>query len=87
MKANMLNRAKAIVAMEYLIRCVNNEELIDSWLMCGVADGDIEFGNFDISQVDRYYTKDENFNEICEIFMKTMARARKDSGLFFDYTD
>ena len=79
-----LNRKKAVVAMEYLARCINDEDIFESWLMCGVADGDINFGSFDIDEVDDYYIKDDNFGEITELFTRLMARANKSGGLYCD---
>ena len=35
-------RAKTIMAMEYIVRCANSEDVLMSWLGIGVADGDID---------------------------------------------
>ena len=50
-------RAKMVACMEYIARQINNEDIFETWLMCGVADSDIEYGNLDISEIDDYVTK------------------------------
>ena len=45
---NKVERAKMIVAMEFIARQINDEDVFDRWLMCGVADGDIDYGNFNL---------------------------------------
>ena len=77
-------RKKLVLAMEMLINCVNDESLINSWLMCGVADGDISPYSTDTNEVDDYYIKDENFKDLLSIFCRTMSRAWNDGGLFVD---
>ena len=78
------NRKRAILAMEYLARCINDETVFEPWLICGVADGDIPLGSFDTEYVDDWYIEDENFGEICELFTRLMARANKSGGLYCD---
>jgi len=78
-------RKKMIVAMEYVARQINDEDVFVRWLMCGVPDGDIEYGNFDISQVydeDCMIDDDEAFGEIMECFLRCMVSARKSGGLY-----
>lgn len=86
MKVNVENRRKAVLAMEFLARNINDEQIFESWLLCGVADGDITYGNLtDVSEVDDYYVADENFNELVELFLRLMRRAEKSGGLWFDF--
>ena len=75
-------RAKMVVCMEYIARQINNEDVLDTWLMCGVADEDIEYGNFDISKIDDYYIDDTNFKNLMSTFLICMENAFKDGGLY-----
>lgn len=78
-------RQKMVKAMEFLIAHVNDEELLNGWLSCGVADGDIQFGDLEVSEdFDEYYLEDKNFKNLLSIFLKTMSRAWKDGGLYCD---
>lgn len=83
-KMNMENRKKLVLAMEMLCKAVNNEDYLDSWLMCGVADGDISPNSVDVSEVDDVYISDSYFGEMMGLFLRIMSRANKDGGLYFD---
>lgn len=76
------SRKKAVVCMEYLARQINNEDVFEGWLQCGVADGDIEYGNLDTSAVDDYYIEDDNFKDLMTVFLRRMYFAYKDGGLY-----
>ena len=76
-------RAKAIRSMEYLVRSINNEDIMYSWLLCGVADGDINGQETD-EDLEDYYADDETFAEIMGLFLKLMNKASKDGGLYVD---
>ena len=76
-------RKKAVLAMELLATSVNDESAMDGWLMCGVPDGDIPYGNLDTDNVDDYFTDDKHFAELMGCFMRTMKRAQS-GGLFID---
>ena len=82
MDKNEIRRAKAILAMEYLARQMNNEDIFERWLMGGVADGDIPYGSFDIENVDSYYIKPENFKDIACCFMRMMITSYGNGGLY-----
>lgn len=75
-------RAKVVRAMETIARCINDEEIFDSWLMCGVADGDID-GNEDDEDLE-YYCEDKNFAELMGLFLRLMKRAGQSGGLYED---
>ena len=75
-----------VKAMEFICRHINNENVFDGWLMCGVADGDIEFGDFSIDNFDEdlattYIEDDEDFAELMGCFLRRMAQAGEDGGL------
>ena len=77
-------RAKMVRSMEYLVRSLNNEEFIEPWLMCGVADGDINGRETDEDLKD-YYEDDQTFSELMGLFLKLMHYAHVDeSGLYCD---
>ena len=75
-------RKQAVLAMEMLVRSVNNEPFIDSWLSCGVPDGDIQ--RYEEDEVDEYFTEDKNFSELMGLFLSIMSRAHKNGGLYID---
>lgn len=77
-------RRKAIVCMEYLCRQINDENVLDGWLMNGVPDGDIEYGNLDVSAVDSedYMVSDEGFKDIMSCFLRCMSLAYRSGGLW-----
>lgn len=79
-KAN--ERAKMVACMEYIARQINNEDVFDTWLMCGVADGDIDYGNLDFSEINDYYLDDVNFKNLMSTFLVCMNNAFEDSGLY-----
>ena len=75
-------RAKMVLAMEYIARQINDEDVFDGWLMCGVADGDIDYGCFDIDVVDSYYLEDDNFKDLMDCFLRRVASAKESGGLY-----
>lgn len=79
-------REKMVLAMEYIVRQLGDEDLFMSWLYTGVADGDIPYGCLNPSQdIDLdYYIEDKHFSELMGLFLRMMARARKSGGLYCD---
>lgn len=77
-------RAKMVLAMEYICRQINDEVAFNGWLMCGVADGDIKYGETDTEVVDEYYLEDGTFRELMECFLRRMTSAVKHDGLCCD---
>ena len=75
-------RTEVVRAMETLARSVNDEDVFEGWLMCGVADGDIEPTTEDDEL--EYYIEDETFAELMGTFLNVMARAKKSGGLYVD---
>lgn len=78
----MKKRIEVIRAMETIARCINDETIFDSWLMLGVADGDITPNTTDEEL--EIYTEDENFSEIMALFLRLMSQANKSGGLYCD---
>lgn len=94
---NKVERAKMVLAMEYIARKINNEKAFASWLLMGVTDGDLsdhsdcwfnDDGSFALSGFITgyfdWYTEDENFAAIMETFLYCMKKAREDGGLYCD---
>lgn len=80
---NIIERKRVVRAMELIARQVNDEDVFESWLMCGVADGDIDYDG-DLTQVDEYYCEDEHFADLMETFLDVMKAAKKSGGLYCD---
>ena len=83
---NKIERMKMVKAMEFIARQINNEEIFNEWLMDGVADGDIEYGNLDVSAVyeEDYMISDEGFKDIMSTFLICMKNAYTSGGLYCD---
>lgn len=85
---NMIERLKMVKAMEFIVRQINDESILDKWLTCGVADGDIEYGDLETSADDLenlgYYTEYENFGPLMLTFLRCVAAAKKSGGLYCD---
>ena len=83
-----IERLTMIKCMEFIARQVNDEVVLESWLMDGVADGDIEYGEVGIRVGDfekfDYYMEDEHFADLMNSFLYTMKEARKSGGLYCD---
>lgn len=77
-------RRKMVLAMEFIARQINDEDVFEGWLMGGVADGDIEYGSFNINEVDDYYLEDDNFRDLMDCFLRRMKRAYESGGLYCD---
>ena len=75
-------RTDLVRAMEKIARTVNNEEVFYSWLIAGVADGDIKNDTPDSDL--EYYTEDDNFSELMNTFLELMCDAKDDGGLYAD---
>ena len=81
-KFNPEERYKAVRAMDFLARSVNNENHIDLWLSKGVADGDITEDTPDEALND--YIDDDTFADLMETFLYVMYKAYKDGGLYIN---
>lgn len=77
-------RKKAVVAMEFLARAINDEDVLNGWLMCGVADGDIPQNSLDPDYVDEAYIDDDTFKDLISCFLRRMSAAYKSGGLYID---
>ena len=81
-------RMMAVKAMEFMARQVNDGEVFDIWLMGGVADEEIEYGDFTIhSGVETdpaydYASDPDTFSYLMGCFLRTMSAAYKSGGLW-----
>ena len=75
-------RIEVVRAMETLARCINNREIFMRWSLVGVADGDITPKTTDGDL--EYYIDDDTFAELMGTFLRRMAQARKNGGLYCD---
>lgn len=82
MENKMIARAKMVLAMEYIARQINDEDVFDRWLMMGVADGDIPYGSTDIADVDECYLEDGTFKDLMAEFLRVMRGAARSGGLY-----
>lgn len=82
----IIERLKMVKAMEYIVRHVIDEELLEPWLLSGVADEDIKFGDLIVTKEDidslGYYAEDDDFAYLMGLFLRQMARAQKHGGLW-----
>lgn len=83
---NIPERTKMVKAMEFIARQINDEEVFEGWLINGVADGDIEYGDLTVGEDEdlSYYLDDDNFAYLMACFLRRMAAARKSGGLYCD---
>lgn len=81
-------RIKMVKAMEFIVRNMNDESSFTRWLSLGVADGDIEYGDLDVTLSDlenlECYVEDENFKDLMGLFLRMMFDAIEDGGLYCD---
>ena len=86
---NKIERIKMVKAMEFIMRQLNDEDIFMSWLYNGVADGDIEYGDFNITNDDieynfDFYIQDDEFADLMYKFSRLIARSLKSGGLYCD---
>ena len=79
-------QAKMVIEMDNIARCVNNEYILESWLMGGVPDGDIPYKDTismeDLDEVAETYDE-YDFKLFVGCFLRCMRSAGKD-GLYVD---
>lgn len=83
---NNAERIKMVKAMEYIARQINDEPAFEPWLIVGVADGDIKYGDLESNLDDDLvldYCDDETFADLMDTFLYVMKRASK-GGLYCD---
>ncbi len=81
-EVNHVERALMVIAMETVARSINDEDILMGWLMCGVADGDIDNTTTPQEVIDMGYTEDGTFVDLMDCFLRCMKRAYKSGGLY-----
>lgn len=86
---NKEERIKMVKAMEFICRHINDENEFDTWLITGVADGDIDGGDLTVKPEDEddleyYYSDDVDFADLMDTFLYLMKRVRTNGGIFCD---
>ena len=86
---NRPERVKMVKAMEFIARNINDENVFEGWLVEGVADEDIYYGDLDATPSDvadsaEDYIEDRDFADLMDAFLWCMQRAYKSGGLYCD---
>ena len=81
-KLDVIERKKMVLAMEYIARQINDEDVFEGWLTLGVADGDLAYGEWNPDVVEDYYIEDDNFRDLMDCFLRRMKYANKSGGLY-----
>lgn len=85
---NTGERIQMVKAMEFIARHINDETVFEGWLIAGVADGDIRYGDLDTNLEDIEdlicYFNDEDFADLMNTFLNVIARAKRSGGLYCD---
>ena len=76
-------RKKMVMAMEFIARQINDEDVREGWLMNGVPDGDIEYGDFNTDNIWDFDSmiSDEGFKDLMSCFLRRMVGAWRSGGL------
>ena len=74
---NVFRAAQVLNAMNIVVRYLNNEDVIEDWLMNGVADGD------GFEEISEYFVYDDEenqktFDAMCDSFYRTIKAGGKD---------
>ena len=75
-------RKKTVLAMELLVRSLNNENQIEPWLDCGVPDGEIQ--RYETDEVGEDLIENKTYAYLMNLFLKIMAKAYNKGGLCSD---
>ena len=85
---NTTERIKMVKAMEFIARQINDEGVFEGWLIGGVADEDIKYGDLEVRDEDReeleVYIEDESFADLMHTFLYVMKNASRSGGLCCD---
>ena len=81
---NAVDRKKMILAMEYIARQVNDEEVFMDWLSDGFPDGALKSGEWNVEKVDDDFIEDETFRGLMDCFLNLMSDAKESGGLYCD---
>lgn len=83
---DIIERLKMVKAMEYIVRQIIDEDLLEYWLLYGVIDEDIKYGDLIVTEEDidslGDYAEDGDFAYLMGLFLQQMERAQKHGGLY-----
>ena len=68
-------RIKMLEAMKCIASSINDEDILERWLMLGIPDGDTNLAN---------YCSDDELKDIIHEFLIAMSEAKKIGGLYCD---
>ena len=82
---NIKERIEMVRAMELIARCINDEEVFDTWILRGIPDGTIT-ENTDDGELADYIEvlRDSDFADIMTTFLLCMRNAYSSGGLYCD---
>lgn len=72
-------RKERILQMDRIMRKINNENIFATWLVAGVAAGDLD-DDSKWEDVDDYYIEDVTYSFITGLFLKLTLSAIKHGG-------
>lgn len=79
-------QAKMVIEMDDIARCINDENIVESWMMGGIPDGDIPYKNTismeDLDEISEMYDE-YDFKVFIGCFLRCMKSAGRD-GLYLD---
>lgn len=80
-KVNLSERKAMVFAMDFIMRCMNDETCCIDWLETGVADGDISYDEymkfFTLANYDdlEYYISDDIFADLMSQFLRIICNS------------
>ena len=78
----MNSREKMLIGMNEIVRSLNNEDAIDSWLMCGVSDG------ADEEEIKAMANDDNDFVYCASLFLDIMRyKSAWEDGIYDSKTE
>ena len=81
---NKYERMKMVAAMEFICRNLNDERAIEAWLIDGVADGDIDYGDFSCNEtLEDYVEDDEVFADLMDTFVGCIRFGKRREGTLY----
>lgn len=84
MEKSFDGRASFVRAMDEIARSVNDEDILDIWLMGGVADGAIQNDTTNAEIFADGWCDDKTMEQLMDCFMRCMKAAYKSGGLYCD---
>lgn len=77
MGPDIRQRARLLRAMDDVARSINDEDIVEIWLMGGVPDG------ADDDELECIAEDDEGMRDVADCFMRVVSLAKDNGGLFW----